>query len=82
MKSEELGNECIDGDECEGYEYFEYCSNEKVDTIYRLCKHILNNDEQVQEQILQKVKVKWNPIKTKFALTAFQPKNRKKLHFF
>ena len=53
----------IDGVECEGCEYFEYCSNEKVDTIYRLCKHILNNDEHFDEQILQKVKVKWKPIR-------------------
>ena len=32
------------GVECEGCEYFDYCSIDKVDTIYRWCKHILNND--------------------------------------
>jgi hypothetical protein len=68
MKNDDSDNECIDGVECE---YFEYCSNEKVDTIYRLCKHVLNNDEQVDEQILHKGKVKWKPIRTKFALTTF-----------
>ena len=55
--------ECINGIECEGCEYFEHCSNDKVDTIYRWCKHILNNEEQYDQKNLQKVKVKWMPIR-------------------
>ena len=45
---------CIDGVECEGCEYFEHYYNEKVDTIYRWCKYLLNNDEQFDPNNLQK----------------------------
>jgi hypothetical protein len=55
--------QCINGVECEGCEYFEHCSNDKVDTIYRWCKHILNNEEKYDEKNIQKVKVKWMPIR-------------------
>jgi hypothetical protein len=55
--------QCINGVECEGCEYFEHCSNDKVDTIYRWCKHILNNEEQFDQKNLHKVKVKWMPIR-------------------
>jgi hypothetical protein len=55
--------QCINGVECEGCEYFEHCSNDKVDTIYRWCKHILNNEEQFDQKYLHKVKVKWMPIR-------------------
>jgi hypothetical protein len=46
---------CIDGVECEGCEYFEHCSNEKVDTNSRWFKHILNNDEQFDPNNIQKL---------------------------
>ena len=49
--------ECI-GVECEGFDCLEHCSSDKVDTIYRWCKHKLNNDEQFDQRNLQKVKVK------------------------
>jgi hypothetical protein len=55
--------QCINGVECEGCQYFEHCSNDKVDTIYRWCKHILNNEEQFDQKNLHKVKVKWMPIR-------------------
>ena len=44
-------------------EYFEHCSKDKVDTIYRRCKHILNNDYQYDQKNLQNVKVKCMPIR-------------------
>ena len=55
--------QCINGVECEGCEYFEHCSNDKIDTIYRWCKHILNNEENYDEKNINKVKVKWMPIR-------------------
>ena len=55
--------QCINAVECEGCDYFEHCSNDKIDTIYRWCKHILNNGEQYDENKSTKVKVKWMPIK-------------------
>ena len=55
--------QCIDGVECEGCEYFEHCSNDKIDTIYRWCKHILNNQEKYDAKHIEKVKVKWMPIR-------------------
>ena len=55
--------QCIDGVECEGCEYFEHCSNDKIDTIYRWCKHILNNQEKYDAKNIEKVKVKWMPIR-------------------
>ena len=55
--------QCINAVECEGCDYFKHCSNDKVDTIYRWCKHILNNGEQYDENKRTKVKVKWMPIK-------------------
>ena len=33
----------INGVECEGCDYFEHCSNDKIDTIYKWRKHVLNN---------------------------------------
>ena len=56
--------QCINGVEYEGCEYFEHCSNDKIDTIYRWCKHILNNEENFDKKNLHKVKVKWMPIRS------------------
>ena len=56
--------QCINGVECEGCEYFEHCSNDKIDTIYRWCKHILNNEEKFDKKNIHKVKVKWMPIRS------------------
>ena len=56
-------HQCIYGVECEGCEYFEHCSNEKIETIYRWCEHVLNNGEQYDVKNAQKVKIKWMPIR-------------------
>ena len=40
----------IDWVECKAGECFEHCSNDKVDSIDRWCKQILNNDEQYDEK--------------------------------
>ena len=55
--------QCINGVEYEGSAYFEHCSNDKIDTIYRWCKHILNTEEKFDKKNLHKVKVKWMPIR-------------------